>query len=389
MGMNRVSAFLISIALIGCTSRRLSDEIIGNVTTIVVDSPSSNKEISVDSLFENLTFVRLETNDNCLVASIDQLVVGKRYLYVFDQMQHALLIFDLKGRFIKKIVDGRDPQSPVDFHDFVIGENDEITVLSYMEILKYTASGEFLERKRFKIDDSYADYVHPIKLSSVGSNYLIWAGSVGRKDLDVRPEYGLFRLAEDFTVLSKCFLVERELLEIPRFQKFDSRVYIIPYKLKDTIFVADRNNIAASFHIDYGENSVSRNSLVRDLRLDESRVVYELSKNTNMCGGTLTFIPIDNFIYFLYDCGVTRYQAVYSVIGNKVKSGIFYSSRQKPVIYPLTGDGDKLVGFAYPSDLLSRKHELAAITSPVANELLVGLEADENPLIWFGSLRTF
>lgn len=58
-------------------------------------------------IFDEVTYIPLETNRESLFGRINQLIVTKKYFIIWDTDTDAIYFFDKEGKFIKKLVDKR------------------------------------------------------------------------------------------------------------------------------------------------------------------------------------------------------------------------------------------------------------------------------------------
>ena len=76
----------------------------------VIDVPlrSSNHEIRMSSFVDSISYIPLETKDECLIGFVDKIVATNDYYYVVDkQKTSSVLCFDKLGKFVRKIFEVR------------------------------------------------------------------------------------------------------------------------------------------------------------------------------------------------------------------------------------------------------------------------------------------
>lgn len=101
-----------SLLLLACQDMRKSNE----KGTIVFSQSSSNEWLSK----LDCQFIPLETNDNCLVSTVSDMVFDSSRLYLIDGKSNLVFAFSLSGEFISQVGDvGSGPseyQYPVNLH---------------------------------------------------------------------------------------------------------------------------------------------------------------------------------------------------------------------------------------------------------------------------------
>lgn len=118
------------------------------------DSPSvinfsfaKEHEYPPDSLFKDVNFIRLETNEQCLIASYDKIILHGDTIFILTRsnVQKAIFAFNFNGDFLFKIDSrGRGPGEYQNISDFYINnELKYIGVLSYSRIIKYDFKGAY------------------------------------------------------------------------------------------------------------------------------------------------------------------------------------------------------------------------------------------------------
>lgn len=140
----KIIIFLSIILLLsGCIRDQKGDESY-HFTIIPVMSPDENI-FSLSSLSDNFTYVRLETNDSCLIKDI------KKIFYLDDEIiigsDNSILFFDKTGAF-KHFINrqGAGPEEYIRLSDFdICPDRRIITILDTRKksILEYDLSGNF------------------------------------------------------------------------------------------------------------------------------------------------------------------------------------------------------------------------------------------------------
>ena len=124
-------------------------------------------------LFARMEVIPLETNDNCLLMSIDKIRAYKDSLYVFDERREALYVFGKGGGFVRQISRrGQGPGEYTRISDFVLdNERKEIWLLApYGYCLAYGLGGNYLRKTELPAKPNYQS----ITILPDG-NYALWS----------------------------------------------------------------------------------------------------------------------------------------------------------------------------------------------------------------------
>lgn len=141
--------FCITLILLSCT--KISD----NDNYKKIDVKISNN-ISVYDLFSNIDLIPLETSADVLLEyPILKYVITDNYIYVLNQKQLTIFIFDKKGNYINKINrKGNGPGEYLSIIDFNINRfSNNVEILTRYKVLTYDYIGKkFI--KEYKLNTS-------------------------------------------------------------------------------------------------------------------------------------------------------------------------------------------------------------------------------------------
>lgn len=145
------------VAAYGCQSKNNASDntnVPASDTTcieITLD-PSSPDELPFDSLITKVSFVRLETDDDCLIGYTNQIVCSDKYIYVLDRERaNAIFCFDKEGHFIRKIGNkGEGPKEYIRLCNLAYRpDKKQIVAVDFAgKLLYYTEDGEYLREER-------------------------------------------------------------------------------------------------------------------------------------------------------------------------------------------------------------------------------------------------
>lgn len=121
-------------------------------------------EQTMEGMFDqaiNIDIVPLETNENCFISRCSDVKSVKDKIYIYDERQHTVFIFDRKGLFINKVSNrGRSKSEYLTLRSFDINdESGEIVILDNMsyKLLVYSALGDFVKYIDLKYKNNYTD----------------------------------------------------------------------------------------------------------------------------------------------------------------------------------------------------------------------------------------
>lgn len=141
--------FLVTLLLISCNPDQAKDN--GKDETIEYFIPLSHRvEKDVDEMFEEYRYVPLETRDDALIDvlyNVKNIAIFQVDIYIGSGEQ--LIVWDKYGKF-KRVLSkkGNDPQSYLHFNHFMIWPNGDLSIASPIEIVTYSNSHQFINKKR-------------------------------------------------------------------------------------------------------------------------------------------------------------------------------------------------------------------------------------------------
>ena len=64
----------------------------------------NTKQVKLEQIVNNCSFVKLETNSNCLIGSIDKLIFADSLIIIVDKtIAKTIYVFDSTGHFKNKV----------------------------------------------------------------------------------------------------------------------------------------------------------------------------------------------------------------------------------------------------------------------------------------------
>ncbi len=136
-------AFLVVLGSCAKTVKNKQDE-------ICIDKFSSrSEEINIKEIADYIDYIQLESTPESLIGRINKIQIKDHKIYVFDDMNHSLLVFDISGKFVRKMGNkGQGPGEYVEIHDFALSDS-VVLVLDLMQrkMILYDTLGRFISEK--------------------------------------------------------------------------------------------------------------------------------------------------------------------------------------------------------------------------------------------------
>ena len=156
----------VSFLFFSCSNRqttKFSDE------ALYIIDLDGNKEESIpySSIFQKVQTIILETGEDCMIGSVDELQVFNGYIYILDRhIAKSLFVFDMEGRFIRKIGSlGSGPGEYIRVTDFTLDtENSVIFMLDYgTRVHKYCLDGTYIHSITLQIPRANSRFIQYYK----------------------------------------------------------------------------------------------------------------------------------------------------------------------------------------------------------------------------------
>lgn len=120
-----------------------------NVNPTIISIPREASKIEMHTLVKNCRFIKLETNDKCLIGNIRDLQFDLNRIFVFDKDHQSIYEFNNNGKFICKIGQkGRGPGEYNNLWNFAIDrKHKQVCILDHagMKLIFYNYKGKFLK----------------------------------------------------------------------------------------------------------------------------------------------------------------------------------------------------------------------------------------------------
>ena len=166
-----------------------------NVNTVdLTNSFNNEKKIGLNEIAENVEYIKLETNPNCLISRIEKIKIIDNYILIKDRNFKTLLIFDTNGSFIHKIDKvGKGPNEYFNIFDFSYDpENKCVYIFDNFQwkVIIYNLNNEVITNFRLKFqpwnieflnDGKVAFYMPRPKFHNTDNSRVIIMNNKGKK----------------------------------------------------------------------------------------------------------------------------------------------------------------------------------------------------------------
>jgi len=148
---------LIFLITIGCADNRKDVLLLGESNILVNDD-----EIEViipDSIYTNVDYVKLETSRDAIIRGIDKIVIDD-YIYILDQAQDEIFIFENDGSFVAKLNKrGQGPEEYISISDFFV-QKEFLYILSpaTQSIKVYNIKNDFAFTENISVHGYYYQF---------------------------------------------------------------------------------------------------------------------------------------------------------------------------------------------------------------------------------------
>jgi len=158
--MNKLFLIIfIGSLLIGCSDKKSSVDS-GTIIDLERETP-----VCISDLFESVEVVQLETDEQCLVQTMNILISHNNRYYILDERQQKLFCFDSVGKFLFKIDQkGQGPEEYVHISDINIDPYEQTLLLleSWGNLLTFDLDGKFISKTRLPEEIIAYNEVHSL-----------------------------------------------------------------------------------------------------------------------------------------------------------------------------------------------------------------------------------
>jgi hypothetical protein len=254
--MNKINLTVI-IFLIFCCACTQKEEKQQDILKIKIDVTTKAVPMDISNDVESeFDIIRLETNDDNLIARIDEICYENNSFYILDKTSHAIFRFSDTGKYLSKLdKQGQGPDEYISINEFmVIDENLWIYDNEYSRILCYDTNNTVVDRidlkhKHFNVaamsHDHDTDNIYLVDnwMGNQPINYLLWTYNIKTKKLNHHRPYAPLGNPPGYIAYRG---MNRHIA------KYDNNC-LVAYSYCDTLFQIEEGGLIPSYQFVYSE----------------------------------------------------------------------------------------------------------------------------------------
>lgn len=358
-----------------------------NMELIEVDKIPYLKNKSLSNIIKTIDYVVLETNDDSLFGEITDIKVVNEKIFIHDRVSDSILVFSAQGKFLNRIdAKGEGPGEFVDIESFTIdSDNDQIIIGAKGKILVYDFKGSLRSEIKTVLGMAW-------QISYTGNNVLaIYTNYINIVE-EQKFNHLLFYDLKDKQIVGRS-LPFNKLVRLENMTSFynsfssgEVKYLSIPYK--EYVWEISGNNVFPAFHIDFGDNSLSKEfeeDYLSNPRLTSSLVRQKVKDNGwSKLTGNAVLVGTDHLCFTYYEGG-EYHEIIYDLNtrkGFKVEYSVINDLDGSDYITQRAVFKDQFVSIASAGDLLIHLEE-GKIEDKDLEVLISDLEVEDNPVLRF------
>lgn len=334
--------------------------------TIDVDNVFGNdNRIFLDDMLDTICFLPLETNEKSIFGKIKKLIVTDNRVYIFDYNEE-LLIFDINGKFVSKIMRGQGPGELIRVGDFTFDdESGQLIVFDLPYYFKfYDINGRYISDKKIPL------FCH--EFCTCNDGYVFFQPSFINHHLGEDAHRALMITNKNMEIKMKgVSLCESDLIRSkPYILKSENKI-MVSQVANDTIFEVSSSSIMARYILKYDKHRVDISDIEEVENTDK---YYQSSGYMENCHTQIfTFTSFKQGPYY-----VIRDKRTGKAIGGK-RFGSHCD------VVPLCFPAISVYNDYFVTDMQPEKgmHFTSNAISEADNKKLEGLTEEDNPVLVF------
>jgi hypothetical protein len=390
---------LILITL-GCTNSGSKvfkeSSIVEDLCQILTITGDISSDLQVDSIFDMIEAIPLETKDKYLITEIIKARIVDEMLILQDKAER-LFVFDLHGKFLNEIsAKGRGPGEFSELRDFEIDNEKHLYILDFERIHIYSIDGAYIKTIRYSFSPENEVYCNPIQFAVAEPNrFYIWGGSFGINENEDGKHFAMYELDDQGKVRNRYFPVNHVILDDrSRFSTISDTILINPVFGSYDVYSIDNVCVKKRYHVDFGEKAMP----VSIPPGFQSLATFKDNVDKQYYHSIKRWTESSEWIYFMFFTKDRAYNAYYS---KRLKKS--FLSRQWPLVEGeiapysiLFQHNEKMISFCNPQYLLEQmeacKKKNFDLLSSSARENLIRLrniKISDNPVLIFCSMKKY
>jgi hypothetical protein len=403
--MKNILFVLIYLSLAACNHQQNANRKNNSGINYLTEDYSKLKRINVspddslffiDSLLSEPRFIKLETNNNCLIGKIDKIICDDSLLFVIDQtISHTIFIYDLSGKFKGKISKrGKGPREFLEIMDVaIVPSKKQLALLDVRsrKINYYSYQGEFLSYKKIPFLFTGFTYINTNTIAyytGTASNYK--TPFIDRNMLVVatdKDEILSKRIPLTHNQINSSFSFETKFAPL---WKFGNQVIFNP-RYSDTLFRVGRDTLFGEYYFNMNGKNIPYD---KKANLDD-KMFRELTKKYSFLNGNV--IDLKDYLYAAMATPTGYHHIFYSKRTRKTISG--YNFKMRGPFYsffdaPSARFGENtIIVIKEPQEITMHKKNIELDVLWKKNkkilELFKNLKETDNPVLLFYPIKDF
>lgn len=361
--MNRLYYYILFILLVSCDVQKTNN----HIEEICISIEDANNMVPT---FSDYTYIKLETNDTCLLENIVKAKLLDDDIYILSSYGGNIYKYSKSGNFLWKLTRGNGPKDLIYPIDFCIDEIDgSLSVLdNYRTIKKYNTKGEFIEK--YSLDKP------AFLLEKNNYGYMLFDSN-----LTASSDYNL-NLYRNDSIVFKGLPIDNRVKNVAFTPSnvfvngYNKNEYFIQHMLSDTIYqyVPQFNKVTPLFYINTeGKSANAQNLSFRDAQ-DFSQTCNEM----NLIPGIAGLSHLKNKLYLMMFYNNKQWYIEYDYENKKTTASNQLCFGLPNSLHCVGRNKDFLV-FSYRPEELYKKEE---VLNDKAKDLLKEIKEDDNPVLF-------
>ena len=367
------------VVLTGCSNSGKTDE--REATVIDVPLQTTENEVMMSSFVDSISYIPLETKKECLIGSVDKILVTDSNYYIVDEdITCSVLCFDNSGKFVRKIGErGVAPGQYVKITDVNVRE-DKIYIwdCSLRKLFVFSTNGQFEREIKtnymadtfFVLNDSwvafYGDYKPNKEYIQKGlcPNLLFYNIDTNQTVSDLFFNKNIDNsgiISNPFNFLCDGYLVSA----------LDNAIYQ----------VSSPSTLEKKYIMQYGEKYIAAQEAYKERVAVESVALDQISELTKDVPLVLRFLNAPSYSFIAYKLDSNIYWGIidhkqsgsYVEASARGKNSIVNDIDELAFFMPLMAHNNALYGFV-SSDRISSDEVLGRHIEPDDNPIIVKFE---------------
>lgn len=193
-------------------AKKINELKLDNQNTNNIEVNCSSEKLNLDSVFDHVEFLALETKQNCFIGRIDKIIVRDTLVYINsynskncsdEDIGKSLFVFNFRdGKFIREIgKTGKNPREYTEPSDFVV-TNTGIVILDHYgrRLLHYNHDGTYRGTTTLGFIVTH--------IAKTNNDSIYWGIALDNRHIKEIDEYKLLKFNSKGEILSKSLKLE-------------------------------------------------------------------------------------------------------------------------------------------------------------------------------------